>query len=299
MSRFLPFVLHKRKHTTMSSSSPSSSSPQQVAALLQALIAKGIEAKDALPIIKTLVQAKILNLEQVTDSNLPKSIPSKIRNKLLKKKRTATSDNTNGPNKKRRKVNRITVPLAGEEPPSILINRSPVLTLWASIVAKKLYSLPLEQALTFGSAYEGLTAKGKGTSLGIYQKTEEENNSHDRTFELMGQTIPARTATSEGRVALSSDGQEQDPHRTWKHLEKKFGSHLGFVLQEMERAAENAGHSLSSTAYSYYMHIRPDIPHGTKGWGAHGHLQTANLSNYYDTKRNTRKDEQSAKESSS
>lgn len=278
----------------MSSSSPSSSSssPQQVAALLQALIAKGIEAKDAFPIIKALVQAKLFTLEQVTDSNLPKSIPSKIRNKLLKKKRTTTLDTNNGPIKKRRKVNPITLPppLAGEDPTSILINRSPVLTLWASIVAKKLYSLPMEQALTFGSAYAGLTAKGKGTSLGIYQKTEEEDHSHDRTFELMGQTIPAaRTATSEeGLVALSSDGQEQDPHRTWKHLEKRFGSHLGFVLQEMERAAENARDSLSSTAYSYYVHIRPDIPHGTKGWGAHGHLQTANLSNYYDTKHNNR-----------
>jgi hypothetical protein len=48
---------------------------------------------------------------------------------------------------------------------------------------------------------------------------------------------------------------------TWKI--NRFGSQLGYVLQEMEMAAENTEDSLSSMAYSYGMHIRPGIPHGT------------------------------------
>jgi hypothetical protein len=133
-----------------------------------------------------LVQAKLFTftLEQVTDSkNLPKSIPTKTRNKLLKKRRTTPASDSTGTNKKWRKTTPIVVPSAGEDPTSILITGLPVLTLWAVIVAKTLYSLPLEQALTFWSAsYVGLTAKGKGTSLGVYQKTEEEDNPHDHTL---------------------------------------------------------------------------------------------------------------------
>jgi hypothetical protein len=100
----------------------------------------------------------------------------------------------------------------------------------------------------------------------------------------MGQTIYAKRCGDSIR-AIANYEEEQDPHRTWRHLQKRFGDSLGFVVAKMESAANQVGtDQLKATAYQYYMHIRPDIPSGTKGWGTHGHLDTAKLSSFYKSK---------------
>jgi hypothetical protein len=56
----------------------------------------------------------------------------------------------------------------------IKINRAPVLTLWAAVVAERL-GYDEETALTLGKAVAGLNAQSKGRRLGIYEeKTEDE-----------------------------------------------------------------------------------------------------------------------------
>ena len=50
---------------------------------------------------------------------------------------------------------------------SVTINRAPVLTLWASVVAERL-GFEREEALTLGKAVAGLTAQSKGQRLGIF-----------------------------------------------------------------------------------------------------------------------------------
>ena len=53
-------------------------------------------------------------------------------------------------------------------PNSIKINRAPVLTLWAAIVAERL-GFDRPTALTLGEAVAGLSAYAKGVSLGIIE----------------------------------------------------------------------------------------------------------------------------------
>ena len=56
------------------------------------------------------------------------------------------------------------------------INRAPVLTLWAAVVAERL-GYNKSEALTLGKAVAGLNAQSKGRRLGIYEeKTEDEKN---------------------------------------------------------------------------------------------------------------------------
>src|SRR6266850_994442 len=50
----------------------------------------------------------------------------------------------------------------------IKINRAPVLTLWAAVVAERLGFDPNE-ALSLGKAVAGLNAQSKGRRLGIFQ----------------------------------------------------------------------------------------------------------------------------------
>jgi hypothetical protein len=48
---------------------------------------------------------------------------------------------------------------------TVTINRAPVLTLWASVMAESL-GFERDEALTLGKAVAGLTAQSKGQRLG-------------------------------------------------------------------------------------------------------------------------------------
>ena len=55
----------------------------------------------------------------------------------------------------------------------ILINRAPVLTLWAATVAERL-GFNEDEALSLGKAVAGLIAQSKGQRLGIYKPAPQE-----------------------------------------------------------------------------------------------------------------------------
>jgi hypothetical protein len=55
---------------------------------------------------------------------------------------------------------------------TISINRAPVLTLWAAVVAQRL-GFDEDEALTLGKALAGLNAQAKGRRLGIFKPHEE------------------------------------------------------------------------------------------------------------------------------
>src|SRR6266704_730515 len=79
----------------------------------------------------------------------------------------------------------------------ILINRAPVLTLWAAIVAERL-GFDHEEALSLGKAVAGLTAQSKGRRLGIFaptpealQKARKEKQAKEFGIEILGRHLPA------------------------------------------------------------------------------------------------------------
>ena len=51
-----------------------------------------------------------------------------------------------------------------------MVNRAPVLTLWATVVAEIL-GFDHDEALTLGRAVAGLNANSKGFALGLFQPT--------------------------------------------------------------------------------------------------------------------------------
>src|SRR3954464_2611380 len=84
----------------------------------------------------------------------------------------------------------------------IRVNRAPVLTLWATVVAERL-GFDRDAALTLGRTVAGSSAQMKGRALGIYEpsdepasKVAEERREHlkpDETFgvRLLGRKVPA------------------------------------------------------------------------------------------------------------
>jgi hypothetical protein len=161
---------------------------------------------------------------------------------------------------------------------TISINRAPVLTLWAYVVARRL-GFRKDEALTLGKAVAGLNAQAKGRRLGIYHPTEEspkevrERRKKAETFliEVCGRTVPA-TKTDDG-IRATTKGDPIEPSSVTRYLEKKFGDELDRVEQAMQKLA-NAypPKELADHAYPLYEKFRPSIPAGTKGWGAAGNL---------------------------
>ncbi len=164
-------------------------------------------------------------------------------------------------------------------PETIQINRAPVLTLWAVIVARRIGFDP-DEALTLGKAVAGLTAHRKGTRLGIYEPTAKairEARAAQREeagaiyLSFMGREIPAM-ATDDGLRALKRD-QIIKPESVQKYLSGKFGEALDTTTEAMQALAESLPPAqLASDAFKLYEQFRPEIPAGKKGWGASGIL---------------------------
>jgi hypothetical protein len=161
----------------------------------------------------------------------------------------------------------------------IKINRAPVLTLWAAVVAERL-GYNKNEALTLAKAVAGLNAQSKGRRLGIYEeKTEEERGKEERKqkpvklefIELLGRGVPAVKTAKGWRATIKGD--EINPESVRTYLEQKFGDDLDEARATMEKLAKSyTPKQLEGEAYSLYEKFRPKILEGTKGWGAKGEL---------------------------
>src|SRR5215510_9699608 len=161
----------------------------------------------------------------------------------------------------------------------IKINRAPVLTLWAAVVAERM-GYKKDEALTFGKAVAGLNAQSKGRRLGIYEeKTEEEKKDEKKKekavkpefVEILGRGVPAIKTKQGLRAAIK--GEEIDPAGVERYLRGKFGEDLDQARAAMQKLAKAfTPRQLESKAYGLYERFRPEIPEGAKGWGAKGEL---------------------------
>lgn len=160
----------------------------------------------------------------------------------------------------------------------VMINRAPVLILWATVVAGIL-GFDYDEALTLGRAVAGLNAYSKGITLGLFQptpKTVREQRQKMRrdevvTVDLLHRAVPARH-TDEGLRALSND-RPISYEGVKRYLESKFGDAFDEVYEAMLELAKSLTPSqLTEKTYDLYEKFRPEIPPGKKGWGASGKL---------------------------
>lgn len=160
----------------------------------------------------------------------------------------------------------------------VKVNRAPVLTLWAGIVAQRL-GYDEAAALTLGRALAGLNAQSKGKRLGIYQPAEKEEGEVSKgparekplSVDLMGRSVPA-VQTASG-IRATSGGRPIDPESVRRYVASKFGARLAEVRRAMEDLASAfSPEELAGEAYRLYESFRPQVPRGTKGWGAAGEM---------------------------
>ncbi|MCP9438260.1 MAG: hypothetical protein NHB36_00060 [Nitrospira sp.] len=163
-------------------------------------------------------------------------------------------------------------------PRAIKVNRAPVLTLWATVVAERL-GFRHDEALTLGRAVAGLNAYAKGVSLGLFRPTPKEVREQRKklspkatiTIDLLKRAVPA-VYTADGLRALAKE-RPIDPAAVDRYLSAKFGDAYRAVYEAMTLLARSRTPAeLATEAYALYERFRPAVPPGVKGWGAAGIL---------------------------
>ena len=164
----------------------------------------------------------------------------------------------------------------------VRINRAPVMTLWAAVVAERL-GYKRDEALTLGRAVAGLNANTKAKRLGLREpaapgKDEKARKPTGRkdVVLLLGREVPV-VQTADG-LRAAKDGKPDAPEAVKRYLEAKFGDHFEEVRAAMRRlAAAHSREALAEVAMALYEGFRPRIPAGTRGWGAKGDLDLGAL----------------------
>ena len=166
------------------------------------------------------------------------------------------------------------------------VNRAPVLTLWAAVVAERI-GFDHETALTLGKALAGICAQFKGRTLGIYKAGGHVETGHaggapkkkratgeDIRIELLGRPVLA-TKTEHGVRAIEND-KPVDPAAVERYLTANFGAELEDARGAMAELANSfTPKELAHNAFELYSRFRPSIPEGMRGWGAKGELKLA------------------------
>jgi hypothetical protein len=159
---------------------------------------------------------------------------------------------------------------AGRMP--LQVNRAPVLTLWATVVAERL-GQPADTAVTLGRAVAGSAAHTKALALG---REERKADRHDdrptgeavtAPVVLLGRRIRL-LPNADGELRAADGDQPADPAAVRRYLVKAFGNHLAEVRRAMEELASRYDPAeLNRIGFRLYEKFRPQIRPGNEGWG--------------------------------
>ncbi|KIW64007.1 hypothetical protein PV04_08967 [Phialophora macrospora] len=173
-----------------------------------------------------------------------------------------------------------------EESKPVIINRAPVLQLWAACVAQKLYpKLSWATHLSIGSAISTLCAISKGRAIGAIdqaaddpeKKAEKEKRKRSAqksaddevdvmSFKLLlkdGNAIVSGKPQKANEALLMKKYGEADYKRTKAAMEE--------AIDDFEAKAKKG--ELNRAAFHMYEEFRPSVQHGQGGWGKKGELR--------------------------
>jgi hypothetical protein len=166
----------------------------------------------------------------------------------------------------------------------VIVNRAPVLTLWAAVVAEHL-GHPADTASTLGRAVACSAARVKARNIGREERTPDRDADTPRLREervtapvlLLGKTIRL-LPNADGELRAADDDQPADPVGVEHYLVQAFGDHLAEVRAAMEELAGRYDpRELNRIGFRLYEKFRPEIPHGNEGWGKKAELDVGKI----------------------
>ncbi|MBI0536973.1 hypothetical protein D9599_15490 [Roseomonas sp. KE2513] len=170
---------------------------------------------------------------------------------------------------------------------AIKVNRAPVLTLWAAVVAERL-GHDRETAITLGRAVAGSSARVKAKAIGIAEDAHEggdlrdevrkqgEREQRPKAVHLLGRDVPV--VEEKGALRALDHDKAASPKAAAGYVERALKEDLAAVRQAMEDLAGSMEpEELNRIGFRLYEHFRPEVPAGAKGWGAKGVLNLGKI----------------------
>ncbi|GAV35678.1 hypothetical protein ROTAS13_03356 [Roseomonas sp. TAS13] len=169
----------------------------------------------------------------------------------------------------------------------IRVNRAPVLTLWAAVVAERL-GYDRDAAITLGRAVAGSSARVKAKAIGIAEDHQEGGDMRDEARKLQKDRARATTVhllgrdvsvvEEKGSVRALDHDKPAAPRAAASYVTRAFGEDLPAVRRAMEELAGSMEpEKLNRIGFRLYERFRPEVPAGAKGWGAKGVLDLARI----------------------
>ena len=177
----------------------------------------------------------------------------------------------------------------------VSINRAPVLTLWAAVLAHVgPAQLPWLSALTVGKAIAGMIAQARGRSLGTFdssvgnshkrQKTEQEKEAEASDVQVMGIKVHMARVGEHSYATISN--KPVNASQVDSYIHSQFATHRPRVLAVMNylarcmmaRGADGEADVAGRYAFTLYETFRPNMADGSQpGWGQKGELDLRNM----------------------
>ena len=218
-----------------------------LASVLDFLFAAHLEAADAFAAAKSLMEAGVNSREAIaalTPDRVKQLTDKKCHRKLLaamRKTELPTLDSPDrasaeSPSKKQRQENPPPPPPPPPMPPAlpdVVLNRSPVMILWAAAIAHVL-GHSWAESLSLGSACAAIFARAKGQSLGLHAPSSGATSSSSTDdVRLLGRRVPCARAPDGSLRGMSEKKhaagcfEPVSPSAVFRSLSGAFNTSLG------------------------------------------------------------------------
>jgi hypothetical protein len=165
-----------------------------------------------------------------------------------------------------------------ESEDGILINRAPVLELWAATVTSFLYpKVSWETSLSAGSAISTLCAISKGRAIGAIEKKDpsvtkkqrkEQSDEELDELEVMGLHL----TLADGQALVGDKPKKANESALVKKFGQEAYERVKAAFTETLQLWAGQEEELNARAFHCYEDFRPTVPKGQKGWGRKGML---------------------------
>ena len=269
-----------------------------LAAVLDWLFAANVDPSDAFAAARSLLEAGVDSrsaIAALTPERVRALTNKKVHRKLLTAlRKMPTLDEDDGvaaPSPKRAARDEEAPPPPPPPPAGFvddpLVNRSPVMVLWAAACAV-VEGHDWPAALSLGSSAASIFARAKGSRLGIYSAdaAHRPSSAFAETAPVLGELVPIQRTREGVRGLAQGRGNAKAgslevvrPAAVFRYLRSAYGSDAAFgaawhamvalaravPLTELRRDHNRLG-------YDLYTRFRPQIAGGLAGWGQAGRL---------------------------
>ncbi|KAJ7228585.1 hypothetical protein GGX14DRAFT_547571 [Mycena pura] len=155
---------------------------------------------------------------------------------------------------------------------STVVNRAPLLTAWATLVAERL-GFQREEALSIASVYTEMNAISKGVSMGVYKQGSEigmeaSPGGSQPYVDLMGRRPLFRTQSSQWRAL--SGGVAVQPSTAFSYISRALRQTTPHVIGAMRLLVTSySPEEINTKAWGLYAEFRPEV----NGWGARAEVK--------------------------